>query len=185
MRDKWLVREYLLFAALFLLLVPFLVTLNDVITRFVLQFKLYAVLESYLAPLEIHYVKSIVGLFGVIGEAKPGGLLVGNQWLRFNWNCLGWQSMLLYFVSAFFAFRKTRFTMVSKLEALFLGILWVFWVNIMRISFLVILAVYAKPAFYIIFHDIFAAFVTVVFLFFYWWFAFRFVLQTKHADYTN
>lgn len=182
MKDKWMTREYLLFLALFLLFVPFLVTLNDVLTKLVEKFALYVYLQKWVVPIEVYYVKQIVSFAGIEAKASAEGLTVGKQWLEFNWNCLGWQSLLLYLATLVIGFRKTKYTFMTKSEVVVLGLLGVFWINILRISFIVVLAIKAKPAFYLLFHNVFAAFVTIVFLMGFWWFSYSFVLEERSTD---
>lgn len=95
-----------------------------------------------------------------------------------TWNCLGWQSFLLLFITLLVGFRD-RYTKVSILEALGIGMLATFWLNILRMLFTVLLAVHVPPIFRIVYHDYLAAFTTVIWLFFFWWFAYRFVLEVR------
>lgn len=178
-RERFTTKEFFLFVSVFLLLVPFLVTFNDVLTKLVERFSLYVYLQKYAVPVEVQTVGVIIGIFGVKYKPLQDGILTGGHFLQFNWNCLGWQSLLLYFASAVIALRGARFTRRSMLETIVFGLLGLFWVNTLRISFIVLLAIYALPVFELLFHNVFAAFVSVFYLLFFWWFAYRYVLEER------
>ena len=98
-----------------------------------------------------------------------------------TWNCLGWQSLVLLLVSLFVGLRG-QYTKLSLLEVAGIGILGIFWLNIFRMVFTILLAVHAAPLFRIVFHDYLAAISTVIFLFGFWWFAYSYVLETKDVN---
>src|ERR1035437_46676 len=92
----------LLFIALaaILLVLPFATTFNEFLTRIVESTNLYRLLQSYLVPYyaKILYV-SLVHLPGLKVQAIPMGVVVNGTDVIVNWNCLGWQSFLLFFAS--------------------------------------------------------------------------------------
>jgi hypothetical protein len=62
-------------------------------------------------------------------------------------------------------------------EALGIGILGTFWLNILRMLLTVLLAVHTPAIFRVVFHDYLAAITTVIWLFGFWWFSYSFVLE--------
>ena len=177
MKQRRVFEFILLFLTITLLATPFFVTLNDLLTKIVEQFTLYKLLQEFVVPYQVQLVGFVVKPLIQNFEGYKDGMVVNGQILRMNWNCLGWQSLILFIVSSFVGFSGGEFSFSSKLQTLVFGLLGVFWVNILRISTTVILAVYYDPIFRVLFHDYLAAFVTVIFLSFFWWFAYKFVLE--------
>jgi len=56
------------------------------------------------------------------------------------------------------------YTFMSVIQVIFLGLFGILWVNILRMSFTIVLAVFAMPIFKVVFHDYLAAVVTIIFL---------------------
>lgn len=190
MGNKRALSAFLLFVSYFLLVMPLILVFNDVVTRVVNHFALYTILQKYLMPVEIHSTGYIVRLFGIDYIPGKDNVFVNGRHLYMNWNCLGWQSLILYIGSMLIGLRG-RFTLQSKLITVFMGLFGIFWVNIIRISVLLLLFVYAEPVYGVVFHDYFAAIVSILWLFVFWWFSYAFVLEEKdgssslEADYST
>ena len=110
--------------------------------------------------------------------SPTNSIIVDGISMGITWNCLGWQSFLLLGVTLAVGFRG-RYTKLSILEALGIGILGTFWLNIFRMLFTILLAVHVPPLFRIVFHDYLAAGTTVIWLFLFWWFAYAYVLEER------
>ena len=164
--------------ALFMVL-PLILTFNDVLVRIALRISIYKWLQDVVTPIQAGLVKSVVGPFvpGVFVEGDK--VTAAGQTLKITWNCMGWQSLILYLASVTIAFKGISYTMISKFQAMVLGIIGLFWVNILRMSFTVILAAISMPVFKLIYHDYLAAATTILFLVIYWWFSFKYVLEKK------
>lgn len=158
---------------------PLVLTFNEALTSLMERLVWYSWLQEVVVPLQVRLVGQVVTVFGVDYIPLREGLVANTVELHMTWNCLGWQSMLLYIGSALVAFRQDQFTRLSRLKAFWLGILGVFWANIFRMSATVLLAVYAMPVYRVVFHDVLAALVSVVFLVGFWAFAFRYVLEVE------
>jgi exosortase/archaeosortase family protein len=143
------------------------------------HFTLYTLLQNYVVPYEVQLVGVIVKSFGIHFIGFTDGMIVNGQTLRMEWNCLGWQSMILFFISSVIALRGGLYTNISKIEVIIVGIFGIFVVNLLRISFTVLLAVYSEPLFKVVFHDYLAAFVTIIYLFVFWWFAYKYILEER------
>src|SRR3990167_10706138 len=164
-----------IFLVFLLLALPFLLAFNDVLTKFVEKFVLWRLLQRFVVPLQTQIVGIVVSPFVGSYEAFADGMLVDGIPIKMSWNCLGWQSLVLFAISIVVALRDSSYTLFSKCEALILGFLGIFWINILRISFTVVLARYFEDVFRIVFHDYLAAITTAVFLVFFWWFAYAFI----------
>lgn len=179
MKQKQTFKTIFLFLALLLSILPVLLTFNDVLTRLVDRFTLYVWLQEKLVPIESYLLGTIIRLFGVKYRPFRDGMLVNSIPLKMTWNCLGWQSMVLFGASLIVGLRDSSYSLFSKIEVIILGLFGIFWINIFRIAFTILLAVFAGPIFRIVFHDYLAAITTVLFLIFFWWFSYSFVLEEK------
>lgn len=169
------------FGLIFLLLtLPFTLTVNDVLTRLVQNNFLYAFIQRSIVPIEAKMIGIILKQFRYTVAYSPANsiLLVNGLALSISWNCIGWQSFLLFIITLFVGLR-TRYTLLSRLEILGFGAFGTFWVNILRMLLTILLAVHTPPVFRIVFHDYLAALTTIAWLFCFWWYAYRFVLEEK------
>ena len=86
---------------------------------------------------------------------------------------------LLLLIITFFGGFQGHYTRWSKIEAIIIGVLGTFIVNLLRMAITGVLAARGSQLVAIIFHDYFAALVFIIWLFVYWWFAYRFVLVNE------
>ena len=178
---------YILFAclAIILSLLPFLVSFNDLLTIIVEENVLYVWIQNNIVPLEARMMGVLFMLFGYSYSFSPTNstVVVNGMSMGISWNCIGWQSFFLFVITLFFGFRG-RYTKLSIAQAFVIGILGTFWLNVVRMGITVLLAVHLMPVFRVVFHDYLAAFMSLGWLFFFWWFSYSFVLETKD-DNTN
>lgn len=107
----------------------------------------------------------------------------GNPFLiEIVWNCIGWQSLLFFIMTAFVGLQGDKYSNLSKFKALMIGFLGTFLVNLFRIAIVALIAYYLGQNVAIIFHDYGSTLVTLGWLFFFWWFSYSFVLETKNAN---
>ena len=177
-KQKKVFLAILLVLVLVLATAPFLVTINEVLTRIVERNLLYGWIQKSIVPLEAKMMGVILMPFGYEYGFSPSNSIIVVNGLRMGitWNCLGWQSFLLLMVSLVVGLRG-RYRRWSMLEALVIGVLGTFWLNIARMLLTVLLAVHAPPIFRVVYHDYLAAITTVVWLFVFWWFSYSFVLE--------
>ena len=174
-----------LFAILVLLLIffPFLATFNDILTRIVINLRAYAFIREVIVPFEVRLVALILGGLGfdvsvtkeyvVLGQARPFVAEI-------IWNCIGWQSILFFAITAYIGLQGDRYTNVSKLKALVLGLLGTFWINIIRIAAVVLVAYQFGQLPASIVHDYASILAVILWLFFFWWFTYAYVLEEKN-----
>lgn len=169
-----------------LVFLPFLTTFNSFITEVVNKFGLYKTVQNTIVPFESRFVVTTVRFIGVPAFMAPKGerasfyFLKGKEYfpVEVQWNCLGWQSLLLLFISFLVGFQG-NFTRFSKLECVLIGLFGTFLINIFRMVFITTGVYYVNTVFALLLHDYFAAFVTIAWLFFFWWFSYKYVLEEK------
>ena len=161
-----------------LVILPFLTTFSEQLTGLMQKKPIYLFIQNHIVPYEVRIVGMILNLLHIPVGFSGDSLQVNSQNLRVTWNCLGWQSILFLLVSMATGLQG-QFKTLAKLEAVAIGILGTFWINILRIVFISILGGYFPSVFAVVFHDYFATLITALWLFFFWWFAYNFVLEPK------
>lgn len=169
-----------------LVVLPFVTTFNSALTELINRVGFYKVIQDNVVPFEARIVVSIIRPLGIPafvalpGERAAFYFLKGREYfpVDLQWNCLGWQSLLLLLISFAVGFQG-NFTKLSKLECVVIGFLGTFLINIIRMVFISAGVYYVNTVFALLIHDYFAAFVTVIWLFFFWWFAYKFVLEER------
>jgi len=164
--------------AVFLAVLPFLVTFNETLTHLVERIGVYMWVQERIVPLEVRMVGVVVGPLGINYLVHQDGMTVNGIYAGMTWNCLGWQSLLLFLITLIFGLRG-NYTFWSKFETVLIGLLGTFLVNLLRLTFIVLLLAYSRPLFAVIYHDYLAAIVTILWLFGYWWFAYSHVLVPR------
>jgi exosortase/archaeosortase family protein len=180
MKQKRVFRLLLAGLAVMLMILPFMVSFNDILTRAVENIGWYNWVQQKIVPLEIKMIGVLIRPLGIDFIAHPNGMTVNGTYARMTWNCIGWQSLFLFLVSLPFGFGGGKYTLLSKIETFIIGLLGTFWVNLLRITFIVILLVISRPIFAVVFHDYLAAIVTVIWLIIFWFFSYGYVLQEKN-----
>lgn len=168
-----------------LLTMPLFLTTQDLLTRILSVTGIAGIIQDYIIPLEVKFVAAIL-LFLKIEVVASDRLIVlyqqGIEVFRAQiiWSCIGWQSIVLLLVtlgtglSGHYVFR-------SKLETIVLGLLGTFWINIIRIVIIYILGYYFGQLPAVIFHNFASTLTLMIWLFFYWWFAYNFILEEKRT----
>ena len=167
-----------LIGAVILLMLPLFTTFNEFLTKIVESSALYQPVQEHVVPLFAKMIGIILSPFNISFAAHADGMTINDVYMRITWNCLGWQSLVLLLITFVTGFTG-NYTTASKIECIAIGVVGTFLINIFRITFTALLAAYWGRLFAIIFHDYFATFVTLVWLFVFWWFSYAFVLQQK------
>ncbi len=176
--------SYLFLALVMLLMLfPFVTTFNELLTRIVENSLLYRPIETYFIPYQVVLVRFIISILGV--QTAPGTVAIikngVNQGTFISWNCIGWQSLVILLFSLKSGL-VGNYTIASKIQSTIVGILGTFLINIFRISLVITLLYYFGKAPATIIHDYGAVFVSIVWLFFFWWFSYRYILEEPHKD---
>lgn len=176
-----------LFALLVLVLVfmPFMATFNDILTRIVINLKGYWIIREVIVPFEIKIAAILLQLLGAEVSVTKEYIVLGKNSQPFVaeiiWNCVGWQSVLFFGISAFVGLQGDKYTNFSKFKAFVIGILGTFWINILRIVIVVLVAYHFGQLPATIVHDYAAILAVILWLFFFWWFTFTYVLEDREV----
>ena len=138
-----------------------------------------------MVPFEVRLTAVILAVLGVeVAVTREYVVLSGSSQpfiAEIVWNCIGWQSVLFFVITAFIGLQGDRYTGLSKLKALVIGALGTFWINIIRIVVVVLAAYYFGQNFALILHDYGSILAVILWLFFFWWFTYRFVLEERES----
>ena len=176
------------FVTLFLILVlllmffPLMSTFNDILTRIVINLRGYAFIREVIVPFEVRMVAVILTVLGFdVGVTKEYVVLGSSAPFiaEIVWNCIGWQSLLFFIITAFIGLQGDKYTNVSKIKALIIGALGTFWVNILRIVVVVLAAYFFGQSTGLIIHNYGSLLAVILWLFFFWWFTYSFVLEER------
>lgn len=163
-----------------LLVTPFMTTFNDLLTRLVMSVDGYKFIQDVIVPWEIRLVGVLLLPFGLQPAIVGQYLAIGGEEpfiIDIAWNCIGWQSILFFIMTAWVGLQGDRYTASSKWKAFLIGLFGTFLVNLLRIALVVLVAYYSgqKVALYV--HDYGSTFAVIGWLFFFWWFSYSFVLE--------
>lgn len=191
--DKKQTFKLILAATVILLAVlPLVVTFSSVLTNLFNNMGWYTWLQDVVVPFESRLVAVMIKLVGITAKVTSNQdfsmvlIKSENQMIpiRLEWNCLGWQSMILLAIT-FATGLKGRFTKLSKLETVVVGVLGTFLTNLFRMAFIVALAYYWNSVAAMIVHDYFASLVAIIWMLFFWWFSYKYILEEKESHGTT
>src|SRR3989344_5910735 len=132
------------FVTLFLILVlvlmffPLMATFNDILTRMVINLRGYWFIREVIVPFEAKIIAVILNPFGFRVAPTPTGIYVNDVLVTIWWSCIGWQSLVILFVSLKGGL-VSGFTKSSRLEALTFALVGTFLMNLARISAILII----------------------------------------------
>ena len=184
MRNKNPFSTIFIFAALVLMLLPFINTFNAFLTSIFLKFHYYRVLEEFIVPYQSKALAAVLSLLPGAITVYPVAKVVwlNGSFVQMQWNCPGWQSVVLL-VATFLTGFQGHFSFASRLETIVIGFLGTYFINLFRISFVGFLAIYLGRLWAGLFHDYFSLILVVLWFFFFWWFSYTYVLEEKRGRY--
>ena len=169
-----------LVVVIILMVLPFVTTFNELLTKIVENSLLYRPVEKYFVPYEVALIKTFISLFGV--ETLPNSVAVVKNGVNYgtfiSWNCIGWQSFIILLISLKTGLQG-RFTRSSVTQVILIGLLGTFFMNLFRISFVLILLYHFGKVPASIVHDYLGVLISIVWLFFFWWFSYNFILERQ------
>lgn len=176
--------QVLLLILVFLLMsLPLFTTFNELLTRIAEVTGVYGLLAQHVVPFLTRAVSVILMPLGIDVKTTvshlfiepPGGSRTG---VYFSWNCLGWQSGILLILT-FLTGLTGNHPILSKIETVLLGLSGTFLINLLRIAVVVVTAYYFGTFPATLVHDYGGTMFTMLWFFFYWWFAYSFILETN------
>ncbi len=163
-----------------LMVLPLVTTFDDLLTTWAMQLGANNPLQA-IVPVESRMVVSLLGLVGIHAAASGSHLVVWDgsgsmHTLFISWNCIGWQSLILFGVSLISGMRGAR-SFESRAQVLCIGVAGTMLLNLLRVSAVAAIAATVGVAPAILFHDYGGTILFVGFLFAFWAFAQRWILE--------
>jgi exosortase/archaeosortase family protein len=165
-----------------LMVLPLATTFNDLLTAWAMQLGADSPLQA-IVPAESRMVVSLLGLVGIRAAASGSHIVVWDaagsmHTLFISWNCIGWQSLVLFGVSLISGLRGGH-SLESRTQVVCIGVAGTMLLNLLRVSAVAAIAatVGVTPA--VLFHDYAGTILFVGFLFAFWAFAQRWVLDAR------
>lgn len=167
-----------------LAVLPFWVSFQDVLTKFIMNIGWYKAIQDVIVPYELKVVSTLLVILGF--PVRVGGTFIewttklGKSEIIFlAWNCVGWQT-LIFFLLTLFTGLSGKHNWKLKAEAFLIGILGTYLINIARIVLVVVVYISMGRTFGVVFHDYFSSILSFVWIFVYWQFIYKYVLISNH-----
>jgi exosortase/archaeosortase family protein len=166
-------------ACALLMVLPLVTTFDEMLTAWAMLLGANNPLQA-IVPAESRMVVSLLSIFGVHAAASGSHLVVwdgaGSMHVLFiSWNCIGWQSLVLFGVSLISGLRGGH-SFESRLQVVCIGVAGTMLLNLLRVSAVAWLAASVGVAPAILFHDYGGTILFVGYLFAFWAFAQRWIL---------
>ncbi len=168
---------------LILMFLPFVTTFNEILTKLVERAGWYAGIRDTIVPYLVRMIAVILKWFGYSTSqslqtltVQQNAMTAGGTTVYISWNCIGWQSFLLFLLTLFTGLQGS-FTFTSKIVTVLFGLLGTFWVNVFRISFIVLVAHWWGRLPAVLFHDYGSTLLIVIWLFIYWSVSYNHLLE--------
>jgi len=173
-------RLILIMGAILLMILPFVTTFNEFLTRLVETAGLNVILTDWIVPFEVRMVAVILGMVGIPSQVSLDSIYLDKGGfflpLYISWNCVGWQSFILYAATLITGIQGP-FTRISKVEAMLVGFLGTFLLNLLRIASVAMVAFWFGQLPAVIYHDYGGTVIILIWLFVYWWFCHGWLLE--------
>jgi exosortase/archaeosortase family protein len=167
------------------MLLPLVPTFDERLTAWALQFGAGSPLQS-IVPVEARMVVTLLSLAGVHAAASGSHLVVWDQsgvmhTLFISWNCIGWQSLILFAISLVSGLRGGH-SIEARVQVVCIGVAGTILLNLVRVAAVawIAAAIGLGPA--VIFHDYGGTILVIGFLFAFWAFAQRWILEPRASE---
>jgi exosortase/archaeosortase family protein len=168
--------------ALVLMMLPFVITFNEFLTALVLRSQAYIAIQDFVVPIEGKMVGVILEyIFGMNTVVSGSTLIVlGAKSIKvyINWNCIGWQSLILFVITLVTGLRGP-YTIKSKILCVLAGIEGTILLNLLRIASVILVAIYVGYLPALLFHDYGGTILVVLWLVLFWQLAFGHILKRE------
>ncbi len=181
------VKSLVLWAVLLsLTMLPFIGTLNDLMAKAASAMGLDVIIGSYIAPPMATVVAAILKyIFGIEAAALGQSIYLMEGYLPYklllDWNCVGWQSLLLLLISLA-AGLQGDYSRLSRLKCILLGVISVALLNLLRISLDALLLEAYGPTVAIAFHDYATLPLTFLWLAAFWYISTNYILSPRAVE---
>jgi len=168
-------------AAVLLLILPLVVTFNEAITAAVQAIGGDRVLADWVVPSESRVAAALLMVLGIPVAVGPGTLVLGSgdfpTVLRISWNCVGWQSVILFGLSCVTALQGHAKGM--KIVVAGFGFSGLLLMNVVRIAVVGAVAWWAGEVPAIVVHDYGTVLFSIAYLLGFWILAYSTVLGSE------
>lgn len=185
MQQKKTFKFLLIGLSIVLLVLPPMTIANSFLTKLFNNAGWYKPIQTYVVPWEARLVAATIAPLGiqsrVTQDPKAAFYMIKEgaaMPVDLAWNCLGWQSVLLFFLSLLVGLRGD-YTLDSRVKCVLFGMVGTLLINVFRMSFIAAGIYYINSLFGMIIHDYFAAFITILWLGIFWWFVYGYILEEK------
>jgi exosortase/archaeosortase family protein len=163
-----------------LMLLPLVTTFDELLTAWAMHFGGSTPLQA-VVPAEARMVVTLLGLVGVRAAASGSHLVVWDgsgamHTLFISWNCIGWQSLVLFAVSLVSGLRGGG-SVESRVQVVLIGLAGTMLLNLARVAAVAWLAATVGMTVAVLFHDYGGTILMIAFLFAFWTFAQRWILD--------
>ncbi len=168
-----------------LMLLPLVTTFDELLTALALRLGADNPLQA-VVPVESRMVVSLLELVGVRAAASGSHMVVWDgggsmHTLFISWNCIGWQSLVLFGVSLISGLRGGH-SFESRAQVVCIGVAGTMLLNLVRVAAVALIAATVGVAPAILFHDYGGTILFVGFLFGFWAFAQRWILTSPASE---
>ncbi|MFQ5947086.1 MAG: exosortase/archaeosortase family protein [Anaerolineae bacterium] len=174
----------LLLAAAVLLILPFVTTFNELLTRAVMNLHLDWVLEDWVVPTEVKFMALLLRPFGISAAVSDAALYLQKAGSAFpipvyiSWNCVGWQSFILFGITLVTGLQGP-YSRGRRIQIIALGLLGTFWMNLLRMTSVALVAYYLGRLPAVIFHDYGGTIMILIWLSLFWYLLFNYFLAEE------
>jgi exosortase/archaeosortase family protein len=169
-------------AAVTFVILPFVTTFNEFLTRIVESLHFVAFIQGLAAPFIVRVVAVILQVMRIPASIDGSFLYLGGSWMSLriyiSWNCIGWQSFVL-FAFTLLTGLQGPYTQRSKFLTVLMGLEGTFLVNMVRILIPTILAYFFGYIPAIVFHDYLGTLLTLLWMGVFWNYAFGSILVSE------
>ena len=169
-------------ACAMLMLLPLVTTFNDLLTTWALGLGANNPLQA-IVPVEARMVVALVGLAGIHAAASGSHLVVWDgsgmmHTLFISWNCIGWQSLVLFAISLISGLRGGH-SLEARVQVVIIGVASTMLLNLLRVAAVAAIAAVIGVTPAVLFHDYGGTLLVIVFLFAFWLFVQRWILEPQ------
>jgi exosortase/archaeosortase family protein len=162
-----------------LMVLPLVTTFDELLTTWAMSLGANNPLQA-IVPAESRMVVGILGVLGVHAAASGSHLVVWDasgsmHTLFISWNCIGWQSLILFGISLLTGLRGGH-SLEARVQVVVIGLAGTMLLNLVRVSLVAVIAATIGVGPAIFFHDYGGTLVFLAFLFAFWAFAQRWIL---------
>jgi exosortase/archaeosortase family protein len=166
-------------ACALLMVLPLVTTFDELLTTWAMSLGADNPLQA-IVPAESRMVVGILGVIGVHAAASGSHLVVWDtagsmHTLFISWNCIGWQSLILFGISLLTGLRGEH-SLEARVQVVVIGLAGTMLLNLVRVSLVAVVAATIGVGPAIFFHDYGGTVLFLAFLFAFWAFAQRWIL---------